>query len=263
MDLELQGKVVVITGGGSGIGKEIAREFAKEGAIVSICGRTQSKLEETKKEFWKEQLPLDYYSLDVNDGKSVSAMTDLMVSKYGKLDIWVNNAGIDIKKPVLEATEEEWTLMVNTNLHAVWSCSQIAAKQMIKQKTGGVIVNASSFTSIIPHSEAPIYAMTKAGVSSLTRTLAANFAPFGIRVFGYIPGMIKTDISKESIAKFEDRYIQNIAWHRLGTPKDIAKPVVFLSSPQADYFSGTDIELSGGKFCVQNADYPWKMQAKD
>lgn len=132
---------------------------------------------------------------------------------------------------------------------------------MMEQKSG-VIINISSYASKIPHSEGAIYAASKAAVSSLTKTLAADLAPYNIRVVGIIPGMIQCDISKDSIKENGPSYVQNIAMKRLGVPEDLAKPIVFVSSDAAGYMSGFDMEITGGKYAAQNTDWPWERLKK-
>lgn len=260
MDLHLTGKVVVITGGGTGIGKATAEAFAREGAKVVICGRRLEKLEQTQTEFRAEGLEIAIRQLDVCDIAAVQALADEIAATYGSIDVWVNNAGIAINKPVLDFTDEDYDRIMQTNLRSVYEGSRIAGRQMIRQGTGGVIINASSYASKIPHANGTIYAATKAAVSNMTKTFAANFAPYGIRVVGFIPGMIVTEISEDEVRKHEAHFVQNVALKRLGKPADMAKPIVFLASDACGYVTGVDLEVSGGKYVVQNAMEPWKWK---
>lgn len=130
---------------------------------------------------------------------------------------------------------------------------------MIRQGRGGVILNAESYAVKIPHAQGAVYAATKAAVQSFVRSFAANLAPYGIRVIGYIPGMIVSEISEESIRENRKLYTQNIAMQRLGRPEDLAKTLVFLASDGAGYISGTDVEIAGGKYAVQDSEFPWKQ----
>lgn len=260
MDLHLKGKSVVITGGGTGIGKEAAKEFAREGARVSICGRRLNRLEEVKAELKAEGLDLDVYQLDVCDTGAMKKMADEIAAKNGGIDVWFNNAGVAINKPVMEFTKEDYDYVMKINLESVYEGCRIAGRHMIDQGRGGVILNTSSFVTKIPHSEGTLYAASKAGVNSLTRTFAANFAPYGIRVVGIIPGMIITEISTESVKKNEALYVQNVPMHRLGKPEDLAKPIAFAASDACSYITGVEIEVSGGKYAVQNSEYPWKVK---
>ena len=257
MDLNLKGKSVVITGGGTGIGKAVAYEFLKEGAAVSICGRRLEKLEETKARFAAEGYDIDIYSADVAKVDELQAMADAVYKKTGSIDVWVNNAGIDIHYSALDFPVETYQKIMDTNVYGVFEGSRIAARYM-KEKNHGVIINIESFTVKIPHADGSVYAASKAAVGSFTKSFAANLAPYGIRVVGIIPGMIETDIAKDAIAVNRDLYTANIAAGRLGQPEDLAKPIVFLSSDCAGYISGVEIEIAGGKYAVQNSRWPWE-----
>lgn len=261
MDLHMNGKSVVITGGGTGIGKEVAKAFAREGATVSICGRRLNRLEETQQELLKEGLSIDIYQADVSKVEDIQALADAVSAKHG-IDIWVNNAGIDINKPVMDFTPEDFDKMLDTNLRSVYNGSRIAGKIMIDQGRGGVIVNTSSFVVKIPHSNGAIYSATKAGVSSFTRTFAAAFAPYGIRVVGVLPGKLATEIAAESIRLNEQLYVQNIPLRYIPGPEEVAKPYVFIASDACSYMTGVEIELSGGKYAVQDSEEPWRVAGK-
>ena len=152
---------------------------------------------------------------------------------------------------------EEWEQVNRINLDGVFWGTRIAAEHMIPQGSG-VIINASSFAALIPHANGAVYAATKAGVSSLTKTAGASLAPYGIRVLGYIPGMILTGISEEFISEYQEKFVKDIPAGRIGRPEDLAKPVVFLSSDAAAYITACDIEITGGKFAVQDAAMAWR-----
>ena len=260
MDLHLKDKVVVVTGGAAGIGRAIAEEFLREGARVAVFGRGQEKLDR----FLADMKGLGFdktlaLQADVRETEQVRALTEQVVRTFGQIDVWVNNAGIDIKKVFLDYDEADWDRIVGTNLEGIWNCTRIAAPYMMKRGEG-VFLNISSYTAKIPHAGGAVYAATKAGVSSLTKTLAAELAPYGIRVVGIIPGMIKTNISTENIRENQEEYVRNIAMKRLGVPEDLAKPAVFLASDAAQYISGVELEVAGGKYASQNTDWPWKQR---
>ncbi|MCI8549767.1 MAG: 3-oxoacyl-ACP reductase FabG [Lachnospiraceae bacterium] len=260
MDLHLKDKVVVVTGGAAGIGRAIAEEFLREGAQVVVFGRGKEKLEsflaDMKGQGFCKALALQ---ADVTKKEQISALAEEVFRTFGRIDVWVNNAGVDIKKMFLDYSQEDWDRIVGTNLDGVWNCTRIAAPYMMKQGEG-VFINISSYTSKIPHAGGAIYAATKAAVSSMTKTLAAELAPYNIRVVGIIPGMIKTNISTENIRENHDEYVRNIAMKRLGVPEDLAKPAVFLASDAAQYISGVELEVAGGKYASQNTDWPWKQR---
>ncbi|MBQ6322046.1 MAG: SDR family oxidoreductase [Lachnospiraceae bacterium] len=261
MDLHLEGKTVVVTGGGTGIGRAIAREFLREGAVVAVLGRREGPLRDFWEEAKAEGFDLFYDTCDVTDREAVCAFADNIVRRFGKLDVWVNNAGIGINKRFLDFTDADFDQIVSINMKAVFQCTQIAAEKM-KQQGGGVILNATSFNAKLAHANGVLYAATKAAVTSMTKSTAAALAPFGIRVLGYLPGMIVTPISEEMVRLHGDQFKRDISLNRLGTPEDLAKPIVFMASDAASYMTGVDVEISGGKFAVQNCRMAWDMEAE-
>lgn len=257
MDLHLKGKVAVISGGATGIGKAIAKEYLKEGVQVAVFGRRLQVLEEFAKEASEEGYSIYYETADVSKPDEVRAFAGRVAEKFGHIDIWINNAGIAINRRFMDFTAEEWEQINRINLDGVFWGIRIAAEHMIPQGSG-VIINASSFAALIPHANGAVYAATKAGVSSLTKTAGASLAPYGIRVLGYIPGMILTGISEEFISEYQEKFVKDIPAGRIGRPEDLAKPVVFLSSDAAAYITACDIEITGGKFAVQDAAMAWR-----
>jgi NAD(P)-dependent dehydrogenase (short-subunit alcohol dehydrogenase family) len=256
MDLKLKGKVVLITGGATGIGKASALAFLKESCKVAICGRTQAKLDHTVQEFQEKGYEIVGGTADAGKAAAMNAFADLVVQKYGSIDVWINNAGIyPERKALLDTTEDEWDETFRINLKSVFIGTKIAATHMKKQGAG-VILNASSFAAIIPTTGSSAYAATKSAIVSLTRTSAAELAPFNIRVVAYVPGMIRTAMSEPLIAA-KPQFLTEQALGRLGEPEDIADTLVFLASDSAAYITGNSVEISGGRFCVQNPQYAW------
>ena len=256
MDLNLKGKVVVITGGATGIGKAAALEFLKEGCKVAVCGRRQAKLDEAAAEAKAAGVELMTESVDVTDVDSLQNFADHVLEKYGKIDIWMNNAGSNYIKSMVDYTTDEFKRMVDIILVSVFSGCQIAARAM--KGKGGVILNASSFASIMTAAGRAPYAACKAGVSSLSRSFAAELAKDNIRVLSYIPGMIVTDCSSASRNDNSSYLLSNIPMRKFGIPEDLAKVLVFLASDCACYMNGTDVVIAGGKFCVQNPQYAYE-----
>ena len=258
MELNLRDKSVLITGGSAGIGKAIAFEFLNEGANVSICGTSEAKLKATQEEAKSKGFNLVVYQVDVTSKEQLEDMAEQIAQKNGGIDVWINNAGVDLHHTVLDFPVEDYDRVMKTNLYAVFEGCRIAGEHMIKQGRGGVIINASSYTVNIPHTRGSVYAASKAAVSSFTKSIAANFAPYGIRVVGYQPGMVETEMTKEMCARNRDLYIQNVPLGRLGHPEDIAKPVAFLASDACSYITGFDIQVSGGKYSVQDSRFSWE-----
>lgn len=256
MDLHLSGKSVVITGGSDGIGKAAAFAFLKEGACVTICGRSQDKLDtaaDEAKELGYEMLCIQ---ADVGAEADCDRLARAAAAAYGSIDVWINNAGILPRANLLDASMEEYDRIMNINLRAAFYCSRLAVSYM-KERKSGVILNASSWASILPQANTAIYGISKAGVSSLTRSLAGTVAPYGIRAVAYVPGVIATDMNVAASGADPDKFTQNIAQHRMGTPEEVANVLVFLASDAAGYINGVDIEIAGGKFAVQDCSMSW------
>ena len=259
MELNLKGKTVVITGGSSGIGKEAAREYLREGCNVAICARGQERLEATYVEFLKETgQKIIAKVVDVTDYDALSAFADEVVAQFGKIDIWYNNAGSNYLKPLFDYDVAEFRTMVDKLLVADFSGCKIAGTHM-KKTGGGVILNASSLTATIPRAGSGPYAACKAGVNAMTQVLAAELACDNIRVVAYSPGMIVTELTKEGVEKRRAQLLKDIPVQRFGTAEEIAKILVFLSSEWASYINGVHVDMNGAKLCVQNPLYAWEQ----
>src|SRR3989344_684289 len=239
---DFKGKTVVITGASQGIGMATAEAFMKSGAnVVNISNSPQKSGGSSRYKFIR---------IDITDLKSVRKWVSDFTKKKN-IDILVNNAGIYPQSSLLNVSEQEWDRTLNTNLKSLFFISSYVAEHM--QKNGkGVIVNASSFASIIPSIGSGVYAMSKAAVSSLTKSMAAEWGPFGIRVNSYSPGVIITSMTKGIIAAKNKKIIESTALSRCGKPDEVAQLVLFLCSDAASYITGANIEITGGKFLVQN-----------
>ncbi len=258
MEMNLKGKTVVITGAGTGIGKAAALEFLKEGCHVAICGRRQEKLDQTKSEFAALGYDVMTKSVDVTDYNALEAYADEVIAAYGRIDVWVNNAGSNHIKSLMDYDVAEFKAMTDIILVSVFSGSKIAAERMRRDGKGGVILNASSLSAVIPNAGRAPYSACKAAVSSLTRTFAAELAKDQIRVVAYVPGMTATEISAKNIALNGPALMKDIPMQRFGKPEDCAKLIVFLASDNASYINGTQIEVAGAKLCVQNPLYSYQ-----
>lgn len=259
MDLKLQDKVVVVTGGSAGIGKALAMTYLTEGCKVAVCGRGQSRLDAFVAECQKAGYTKNVLAIQANIAgeKDRQKVLDETVARFGGLDIWINNAGTNIRNPLLDASMDEWDAVMNTNLKAVFACIKLAGAYM-KEHGGGVIVNASSFASRIPLAGTGVYAASKWGVNALTQVAAAELAPYGIRVFAFIPGLIATEITRDRIEANKATLLAQIPLNRLGEPEDLGAVIAMLTSEKAGYVTGVTVEISGGKCCVQNPLYEWE-----
>ncbi len=252
MDLGLKNKVALITGGAKGIGFEIARAFLTEGCKVVISDIDLASLETAQKDLNEigECLAL---TCDVTKTDDVKRMVDTTVKHFGSLDVLINNAGV-LKPCVIEDMEEDlWDFSLNVNLKSTFLCSKYGYVVMKKQK-GGVIINAASFSAVISSVGHGAYGAAKSAIVSLTRTCAAEFAPSNVRVNAYIPGVVAThltaDMRKNAVTA--EKMLNDIPLRKFADPSDLASVIVFLSSDQASYMTGSIVEIHGGKLCVQN-----------
>ncbi len=262
MEIRFDGKVVLITGGSAGIGLACADLFGTCGAKVAICGTNAAKLERAEASLREKHIEVFAEVCDVSSAASLEAFAEHVEAALGPIDVWISNAGIYHKCGIADLSEEEWNRTMAVNATAVYLGAKIAYRCM--KDRGGVILIASSFAVVSPFVGGGAYAASKAAVSSLIRTLAAEFAPYKIRVNGYVPGVIDTDINRDRIREDGDSLRPAIASQTFGMPEDVAWAAAFLASDYARYITGTTLEISGGKLCVQNPESAWsEKEARD
>lgn len=261
MSFDYKGKTVGVTGAASvkGIGFAIAKKFLENGADVFICDLREDALQEAANEL-KQYGNVKSYMMDVSKEKSVQEVFKKALQDFGYIDIFVSNAGIYPQALVCDMQESQWDTVMNVNLKSVFLCARECSKCM-KEK-GGVLINAASYAALMGSAGSGAYAASKSAVYSLTKTLAAELAPDHIRVNGFIPGVIETGMTQGVISSRKDELEGAIALHHLGKPEDVANAVSFLASDEASYLTGTFIEISGGKLCVQNPDFAWKQKVQ-
>lgn len=243
---DLQDKQVFITGANRGIGKAIADEFLKVGSKVIALYK------ETKPELSGKVI---YVKANINDIIKIKKWLS-QYEKKNKIDILINNAGIYPETDLLKVTSKEWDHLMDTNLKSTFFLTQLFAQHM-KKNNSGIIINAGSFASKFPSAYTGLYAASKAAIDILTRTMAAEWAPYNIRVNAYSPGVIKTDMTKPKRIK-NPKMVETISQNRFGDPVEVAKVVIFLASDASSYITGTCLDINGGKFIVQNPETPWK-----
>ena len=256
MDINLNNKVAVITGGTAGIGLAIAELFAQEGASVALCSRSETNVSNTIDDFNQRDLTVYGEAVDVSSRESLFDFANTVEKKFGGIDIWVSNAGILTEKKIIDTTEEQWRQILDINLSSIYFGGLIA-REKFEKRGAGVLINAASFASVLPAVGSGAYAATKAAVVSMTRTLAAELAPLNIRVVGYIPGIIDTPMTEKWIDRKGEVLASQAALNRTGTAEEIANVVLFLASDKASFITGTCVEITGGKFCVQNPADAW------
>jgi glucose 1-dehydrogenase len=247
--MRLQGKVAVVTGAGTGIGQAIAVAFAQSGAavVVDYVGKA-SVSEDTIDKINAMSGKVLGVDADISLPDDVDELVQKTVAAFGKLDIFVNNAGIEKKIAFVDYPLEEWQKIVAVNLTGPFLCSQAAARQMILQGAGGRIINISSVHEDLPMPTNAPYCTTKGGLRMLMRTIAVELAPHRITVNNIGPGAIYTPIDKdvEIDAKLNDRILAEIPLGRWGKPEEVAQLAVYLASDDAAYITGSTHFIDGG-----------------
>jgi NAD(P)-dependent dehydrogenase (short-subunit alcohol dehydrogenase family) len=240
-----QGKVVIVTGGGLGIGRETALQFAQEGAFVAIPDIDVGNAKETQTliaDKGGHALPL---KVDVSNADDVKKMVELVREEFGRIDILVNNAATGVRDNLLKAREEDWDRTIAVDLRGVFLCIKYVSPEMIKTG-GGKIVNMASLTGLIGLG-VPAYTAAKGGVISLTRLAAGELAPHRINVNAICPGFIATRMNEPlRNSPIGETLKKRIPWGRFGEPADVAALILFLASGQADYITGAIIPIDGG-----------------
>jgi len=244
---DLSGKVAIVTGASRGLGQYFGRALAKAGADLVITSRNIDALQDFKAEIealGRKAFPV---ALDVRDYDSIQRMVTLTIEAYGKIDILINNAGCNIRKPALEITWEDWNTVLDTNLRGSFFVAQGVAREMIPQKYGRII-NIGSVTSVFGYAGITPYCASRGGVKQMTMSLADDWGIYGLTVNCLAPGWFKTDQNK---ILYEDRewvtYIcDRIPLKRPGEPGDLEGTVVFLASDASAYLTGQTILVDGG-----------------
>jgi glucose 1-dehydrogenase len=247
--MRLQDKVAFITGANSGIGKAIAERFAAEGAHVAVNylpgGTRDADAAAEVATFGATGIAV---AGDVSKRADVERMMAEVVAKFGRIDIAINNAGIEIKKPFVDVTDDEWNLVLGVNLFGAFLVHQTAARQMIQQGQGGKLLNISSVHEDIPFPGYTAYCASKGAIRMMMRNLAMEMAPYKINVNNIAPGAIATPINQKVLDDpiASKNAISEIPWGRFGKPEEVANVAVFLASSESDYVTGSTYYVDGG-----------------
>jgi 3-oxoacyl-[acyl-carrier protein] reductase len=242
----IKDRVAIVTGGGQGIGKGIASIFAEAGAYVVISDRMAEAVQATAQELCDRGGNVLATVTDVRDSGQVTEMVKTTEKAFGRIDILVNNAAGNFKASFLDLSENGWEAVIRATLKSVFLCSSAAAKIMVGQKSGNII-NISSMDAFRGSAGAAAYGASKAGVVSLTKTLALELAPYNIRVNSIAPGHIDTPgTSQWRPPEVEEQLKGSIPLGRLGQPEDIATVALFLASDASAYMTGETILVDGG-----------------
>lgn len=242
----LDGKIALVTGASRGIGRAVAIELAKEGATVAInYAGNKTAAEEVQNIIIGMGGKAMIIQADVSDENSATKMVEEVIAQFGGIDILVNNAGITRDSLFIRMKEEDWNAVINTNLTGIFNCTKVAAKYMMKKRSGRII-NMSSVSGIMGNAGQTNYAAAKAGVIGFTKSLAREMASRGITVNAVAPGFIATDMTAAMPEKAQENVLSAIPLGKMGKPEDIANAVLFLASDRASYITGQVIHVDGG-----------------
>jgi glucose 1-dehydrogenase len=245
----LEGKVAIVTGSDSGIGRAIAMEFTRQGASVTINYHTDATAADaTLHEIESSGGVAQVIQADVSRVADIAALVEGTVAAFGRLDILVNNAGIETRTSTLDTTEAQFDVVIAVDLKSAFFGVQAAARQMIKQGGGGRIINISSIHEDWPMPGNSPYCLAKGGIRMLTRTAGVELAPYGITVVGVAPGAVHTPIDEATLADpvQKARLVSAIPLGRVAEPEEIARLVAFLASDEASYGTATTYVADGG-----------------
>ena len=245
---DLTGQRAIVTGASRGLGRHFALTLARSGAQVALAARSIDRLEVAVKEIEGFGGSAVAVGVDVTDGKSVKTCIERAENALGPIDILVNNAGIAVTKSLLEHAEEDWDSVLDTNLKGVWLMGQEVARRMVRREQGGSIINVASVLGERGISQLPGYCASKGGIINLTRAMAVELAPHGIRVNTIAPGYIETDMNRQFFAtQAGQRLIKRIPQRRLGQVEDLDGVLLLLASGASRYMTGSVITIDGGQ----------------
>ncbi len=244
---ELDGRVALVTGASSGLGRHFALTLARAGARVALGARRLDRLEALAREIAAADGRALALALDVTDGASVARAIDQAETELGPLTILVNNAGIAQTVPFLEQEERDWRAVIDTNLTGAWLVAQQAARRMVAHGHGGAIVNIASILGLREAARLGAYGAAKAGLVSLTRTMAIELARHRIRVNALAPGYVETDLNRDVLSGEAGRtLVSRVPQRRFGRPDDLDGPLLLLVSESGRYMTGAVVVVDGG-----------------
>jgi len=238
--LDYSGEVAIVTGGGTGIGKEVTRLLVNNGIQTQIFSRSRGK--NTADDFGEL---CDFVETDISSEDSVEESIKQTIDRYGGLDYLVNNAGLTADNLLLRMSSDQWQKIIDVNLTGTFNCTRLSLRYLIKSGTGS-IVNISSVSGILGNSGQANYAAAKAGVIGFTRSLAQEYGSRNLRANVVAPGFVETGLTHDIPENKKKDYLRNVILSRFADPAEIAEPVMFLLSDQASYITGTVLRVDGG-----------------
>ncbi len=243
--MHFQDQVVMVTGATRGIGKQIAKAFAQQGATVVVIGRNLDLVQETTQEIQREGYRAEGFSCDVTNLAHVEEIINKILDKHKSIDILVNNAGVTKDNLLLRMSESDWDSVISVNLKGIFNCTKIVSKAMLKARKGKII-SIASVIGLTGNPGQANYAASKAGVIGFSKSVARELASRGITVNVVAPGYIQTDMTAQLKEQIRTEILQMIPQGRFGSPQDVAGVCLFLASKQADYITGQTIVVDGG-----------------
>jgi NAD(P)-dependent dehydrogenase (short-subunit alcohol dehydrogenase family) len=238
----LDGRVAVVTGGNRGLGQAFAAALAGAGARVAIAARDQDRSQSVAGDIGALAV-----QTDVTAEASVAAMLETVTSELGPVDVLVNNSGICFHRPALEVPDDEWRTVWDVNVDGLWRCSRVVGAQMVGRGTGAIVNIGSISAQIVNRPQMqPAYNASKAAVHQLTKSLAAEWAPHGVRVNALAPGYVKTEMAPVDRPEFRRHWIEDAPMQRYAVPDELGPSLVYLASDAASFVTGTVLVVDGG-----------------
>jgi NAD(P)-dependent dehydrogenase (short-subunit alcohol dehydrogenase family) len=244
---DLTGRSAVVTGATRGLGRAFARALAEAGADIVVVGRDEVAAAEVEKELAEIGRRSCTVIADITSRPEVERVLAMAVERFGAVDVLVNNAGACIHRPALEVTDEEWRHVLDVNLDALWTACQVFGRHMVERGSGSIVNIGSISGQIVNRPQwQPAYNASKAAVHQLTRSLAAEWGPLGVRVNALAPGYIKTDMAPVDEPQYRRYWIEDAAQQRYATPEELGPAMVFLASDASSFVTGSVLVIDGG-----------------
>lgn len=239
--------IALVTGASRGIGAGIALELARTGMQVAVTARDIERLDDVKAELERVGVRCLPVALDVTNVATIQPVVDLIEAALGPIELLVNNAGVNIPRPAVDVTEDQWDSILDTNLKGVFFCAQAVGRRMIGRRNGAII-NVASAAGLIPADERSAYCSSKAGVVMLTKELALEWAPFGVRVNAVAPTFVETELAAQTLNRPGMRELWNarIPLGRIASVEDVTAAVRYLASADAGFITGVTLPVDGG-----------------